>query len=102
METTRLSTKGQIVLPKSIRTSKAWKPGMELTVEETLEGIVVKPATNAFEIPRLSAEQFEEAMRPIREEIAKKKRKGKGPVTLAEMDAGIAAAVAKRYARNRH
>ena len=44
METTRLSTKGQIVLPKSIRTSHAWKPGTEFTVEETREGILLRPA----------------------------------------------------------
>src|SRR5580658_3848144 len=34
METTRLSTKGQIVLPKALRTSRAWKPGTEFIVEE--------------------------------------------------------------------
>ena len=36
METTRLSTKGQIVLPKTIRASRAWGPGTEFTVEEAL------------------------------------------------------------------
>ena len=35
METTRLSTKGQIVLPKGIRAARAWEPGTEFTVEET-------------------------------------------------------------------
>jgi AbrB family looped-hinge helix DNA binding protein len=44
METTRLSTKGQIVLPKTIRTSRAWGPGTEFTVEETGEGILLRPA----------------------------------------------------------
>jgi AbrB family looped-hinge helix DNA binding protein len=32
METTRLSTKGQIILPKGIRVSRAWGPGTEFTV----------------------------------------------------------------------
>ena len=44
METTRLSTKGQIVLPKDIRTSRAWGPGTEFTVEETGDGILLRPA----------------------------------------------------------
>lgn len=32
MENTRLSTKGQIVLPKAVRTSRAWGPGTEFTI----------------------------------------------------------------------
>jgi AbrB family looped-hinge helix DNA binding protein len=44
MGTTRLSTKGQIVLPKGIRASRAWGPGTEFTVEETGNGILLRPA----------------------------------------------------------
>jgi AbrB family looped-hinge helix DNA binding protein len=44
METTRLSTKGQIILPKSIRTAKDWGPGTCFTVEETPEGVLLRPA----------------------------------------------------------
>jgi AbrB family looped-hinge helix DNA binding protein len=44
METTRLSTKGQVVLPKSVRTSRGWGPGTEFTVEETEAGILLRPA----------------------------------------------------------
>jgi AbrB family looped-hinge helix DNA binding protein len=43
-ETTRLSTKGQIILPKNIRDSRAWAPGTEFTVEETGDGILLRPA----------------------------------------------------------
>jgi AbrB family looped-hinge helix DNA binding protein len=43
METTRLSTKGQIILPKNMRTSRAWGPGTKLTVEETGQGILLRP-----------------------------------------------------------
>jgi AbrB family looped-hinge helix DNA binding protein len=43
METTRLSTKGQIVLPKEIRVSRAWSPGTEFTIEETGDGILLRP-----------------------------------------------------------
>ena len=45
MEITRLSTKGQIVLPKSIRASHAWGPGTELTVEDTGDGILLRRAS---------------------------------------------------------
>jgi AbrB family looped-hinge helix DNA binding protein len=44
MPTTRLSTKGQLILPKDIRTARAWGPGTEFTIEETEEGILLRPA----------------------------------------------------------
>ena len=43
METTRLSSKGQIVLPKSVREARSWKPGTEFAVDETSEGILLRP-----------------------------------------------------------
>ncbi len=44
MERTRLSTKGQIILPKAIRDSHAWGPGTEFTVEERDDGVLLRPA----------------------------------------------------------
>lgn len=44
MQTTRLSTKGQIILPKSIRASRSWGPGTEFTIEEISDGILLRPA----------------------------------------------------------
>ena len=46
MEITRLSTKGQIILPKGIRDSRAWGPGTEFEVEETGDGILLRPAAH--------------------------------------------------------
>ncbi len=43
METARLSNKGQIVLPKTIRGFRAWGPGTEFAVEETADGTVLRP-----------------------------------------------------------
>ena len=43
METTRLSSKGQIVLPSSIRTARNWKPGTEFSITDTPEGVLLKP-----------------------------------------------------------
>lgn len=33
METTRLSSKGQVILPKSIRDARHWAPGAEFEIE---------------------------------------------------------------------
>ena len=52
METTRLSSKGQIVLPRSIRAAKAWRPGQALAVVSTEEGVLLKPL-KAFPPSRL-------------------------------------------------
>ena len=43
MSTTRLSSKGQLVLPKEIRASRGWQPGAEFTIEETGDGILLRP-----------------------------------------------------------
>ena len=45
METTRLSTKGQLILPKTLRDSRAWLPGTEFRVEETPEGVLLRPVS---------------------------------------------------------
>ena len=44
MHATRLSSKGQIVIPKAIRKSRGWKPGLELVVEDAVEGLLLRPA----------------------------------------------------------
>ena len=44
---TKLSTKGQVVLPKSIRAARRWHTGTEFTIEEYGEGILLKPKPRA-------------------------------------------------------
>jgi AbrB family looped-hinge helix DNA binding protein len=44
MEITRLSTKGQVILPKGIREARSWEPGTEFIVEESGDGILLRPA----------------------------------------------------------
>ena len=83
METTRLSTKGQIVLPKNIRSSRAWGPGTQFTVEETSEGVLLRPAG-------LFAEsELDEVAGCLRS-----KRKAKTP---AQMRRAIAREVSRRH-----
>ena len=42
METTRLSSKGQVVLPKSIREELDWPVGADLTVERCADSVVLR------------------------------------------------------------
>ncbi|RBP14350.1 AbrB family looped-hinge helix DNA binding protein [Roseiarcus fermentans] len=42
--TTRVSTKGQIVLPKAIRDRRGWVAGDELVIEERPEGVLLRTA----------------------------------------------------------
>lgn len=43
MNTTRLSEKGQIVIPKRVRSAHGWEPGLEFVLEDTGDGIKLKP-----------------------------------------------------------
>jgi AbrB family looped-hinge helix DNA binding protein len=42
--TTKVSTKGQVILPKSIRQERRWSPGTRLIVEDTPDGVLLKAA----------------------------------------------------------
>jgi AbrB family looped-hinge helix DNA binding protein len=42
-QTTKLSTKGQVVVPKSLRVAHRWKPGTEFVVRERDGGILLLP-----------------------------------------------------------
>jgi len=43
METTKLSSKGQVILPKAIRSAHDWGPGVEFVAEDTGEGVLLRP-----------------------------------------------------------
>ncbi|MEX2261995.1 MAG: AbrB/MazE/SpoVT family DNA-binding domain-containing protein [Bryobacteraceae bacterium] len=88
METTKLSTKGQIVLPRSIRTSRAWGPGTEFTVEETGDGILLRPAGR---FPEAGLDEVAGCLRS--------KRKTKTP---AQMRTAIGREVIRRHDRGRY
>ncbi len=88
MEIRRLSTRGQIVLPKNIRDSRAWGPGTEFTVEETAEGILLRP------VARFPVTSLDEVVGCLRS-------KGKAK-TLRQMDSAIDREVARRYESGRY
>ncbi len=87
-QTTVLSTKGQVILPKAVRDQRGWKPGTKLTVEETPEGILLKPA------PLFPPTTNEEVYGCL-------KREGL-PISIEEMDEAITAEVLERHARGRY
>lgn len=43
METTKLSSKGQVIIPKAFRSNHHWEPGLELMVIDTGDGLLLKP-----------------------------------------------------------
>jgi AbrB family looped-hinge helix DNA binding protein len=45
METTKLSSKGQVIIPKAFRSLHRWASGLELMVIDTGDGLLLKPKT---------------------------------------------------------
>jgi AbrB family looped-hinge helix DNA binding protein len=88
METTRLSTKGQIILPKGIRESRVWGPGTEFEVEETGDGILLRPAAH---FPDTNLEEVAGCLRS--------RRKSKTP---AQMRVAMVREVMRRHDRGRY
>jgi AbrB family looped-hinge helix DNA binding protein len=88
MQTTRLSTKGQIVLPKDIRDSCSWNPGIEFTIRETEDGVLLRPA------PGFPATRLEEV-------AGRLPSRGKAK-TVAQMRAAIGKEVKRRHGRGRY
>ena len=75
--TTRASTKGQVILPKSIRQQRRWGPGTRLVVEDRPDGVLLKAAP---------------LFAPTRPEDVYGSLPSKGaPKTLEEMEASIVA-----------
>ena len=88
MEITRLSTKGQIILPKTIRISRAWGPGTEFTVEETRDGVLLRPGGS---FPKATLDQVAGCLRSA--------HKSKTP---AQMGTAIRREVIRRHDRGRY
>jgi AbrB family looped-hinge helix DNA binding protein len=87
-DTTTLSTKGQIVLPKAVRERRNWAAGTRLVVEETPEGVLLKPAPL---FPRTTLDEVVGSL------------KYDGPTrTIEEMNAAVLAEAKRRHARGRY
>jgi AbrB family looped-hinge helix DNA binding protein len=80
--TTTVSTKGQVILPKAIRDRRNWPAGTQLTVEETDEGVILRPA------PLFPATSVEAVFASLAHD---------GPaLSIEAMDAAIAAEALRR------
>lgn len=83
MNTTKLSSKGQVIIPKPLRTLHHWETGQELVVVDVGDGILLKPKT-----------PFEETN--IKDVASCLKFKGKTQ-TLEDMEAAIAEGIRDKY-----
>ncbi len=80
---TTVSTKGQVILPKAIRDQLKWGAGTRLEVEETPEGVLLRP-TRLFPETRM-------------EDVFGALGYSGPPKTLDEMDAAIMAEARRQY-----
>ena len=83
--TVRLSTKGQLILPKAIRQRRRWDVGTRLLIEDTAEGVLLKAA------PIFEAKRSDEVFGSL--------KVSGPPKTLEQMDSGVIAE-ARRRARD--
>jgi AbrB family looped-hinge helix DNA binding protein len=82
---TKLSTKGQVILPKAIRDRRGWGAGAELIVEERPEGVLLRAA------PKIAATKVEDVFGRL------------GPVdrvvSIEEMDQAVLEEARRRWRR---
>ena len=76
--------KGQVILPKAILRALRWEAGMRLVVENTLDGVLLKPMPIFVET------------RP--EDVFGRLACNGAPKSLEEMEAGVLAEAKRRHA----
>ena len=86
---TRVSTKGQVILPKAIRDRRKWTAGTELTVEETAEGVLLKAA------PCFAPTKVEDVAGMLRS-----RGRIDRVVSIEEMNEAVLAEARRRYLRS--
>jgi AbrB family looped-hinge helix DNA binding protein len=82
MSTTKLSSKGQVIIPARVRASHHWEPGQELVVIDTGDGVLLKPKSP---FPKSSLDEVAGCL----------KYEGRAK-TLEEMDEAIRTGVAEQ------
>ncbi len=88
MKTTRISSKGQVVLPKSLRESQKWESGTELAVEARDGGVFLRTLQP---FPGTTMDRVFGCL----------KYKGK-PKSVADMDRAVAKETRRRRGRGRY
>jgi AbrB family looped-hinge helix DNA binding protein len=74
---TKMSAKGQIVIPKELRNRLDWPPGTEIQIEESLDGLILRARRPARR--RLSLEEF----------AARRPKHSGPPASIEDMDAAV-------------
>lgn len=88
----KLSSKGQIVLPKAVRDAHGLKAGSEVELVDDGENIVLRPVRSTTVIKRISMEEF----------LAKRTRYDGPPITDEMMRKAIDEEARRRWnAKNR-
>jgi AbrB family looped-hinge helix DNA binding protein len=87
MDRTRLSSKGQIIIPKAVRDAHGWTEGTEFTVEDTKGGLLLKPERRS-ELPKTTIDQ-----------VAGCLKYDGPPKTIEDMERGIDEAMRERWER---
>lgn len=89
MQTTLLSSKGQIIIPKAMRDARHWHAGTRLEVQETAEGLLLKPVIASQKTP------LTQGLASIRKRIAYQ-----GPaVSIEDMNAAVLREATQRNPR---
>lgn len=89
METTKVSTRGQVVIPKDLRESYDWKVGQKLDVIDTGEGVLLKAR------PASETASWNDVVGCLGH-LAR----NKPPVTDEEMNAAVRKKAVERYRRS--
>jgi AbrB family looped-hinge helix DNA binding protein len=89
VQTTLLSSKGQIIIPKAMRDARHWHAGTRLEVQDTPEGLLLKPVIASQKTP------LAQGLASIRQRIAHQ-----GPaVSIEAMNAAVLSEAARRNPR---
>ena len=88
MGITRLSSKGQIILPKRVRVAHHWPVGTQFEVEDRPEGVLLRPVKSF-------------ATLDLREVISCTGYRGSAKL-LHKMEEAIAQGVSERHTRGRY
>jgi len=89
----KLSTKGQMILPKALRDRHGWTAGTELDVVDGPGGVTLRPVIPVPVFPRTKLEDVAGMLA---------KFYTGPPKTIEEMDAAITEEVRARHARGRY
>ena len=87
--TTLVSSKGQVILPKSVREQRGWGQGVRLEVVDTVDGVLLR---------KIAAEPL---FPPTRmEDVFGMAGYSGPPVSIAEMKQAVRHAAVERYERS--